>query len=275
MNSVSSVLESFVVSLREGVEVALVVGILLAYLSRSGRRAYGRFVMLGLGAAVLASLAGAVAIQRYGLDPENPVAEGSLMFVAAGLVTSLLVWMWRTGWSIRRRLEHRLDALVGQTETAAVESRAAFAVFLFAFLMVLREGVETVLFLTALSGTAGSRPLANLAGGGLGLLFAVVFGVILVRGSLHINLRRFFAVTGVVLVILVVRLIAGGLHEFFEAGLLPSAPLWEETADVFASKAASLIILALLIVVPLCSLGWDWWRTTALRARGQADGARP
>ena len=275
MNSVSSVLESFVVLLREGVEVALVVGILLAYLSRSGRRAYGRFVMLGLTAAVLASLAGAVAVQRYGLDPENPVAEGSLMFVAAALVTSLLVWMWRTGWSMRCRMEHRLDTLVGQSEATAVEPRAAFGVFVFAFLMVLREGVETVLFLAALSGTAGNRPLASVAGGGLGLLLAVLFGVILARGSLHINLRRFFAVTGVVLVILVVKLIAGGLHEFFEAGLLPSAPLWEATAEVFASKGASLIILALLIVVPLCSLAWDWWRTAALRGPGQADGARP
>src|SRR5512137_2021745 len=153
MYHVSAILESFVVALREGIEVALVVGMLLAYLNRTGRRAYGRFVLFGLGAAVLASLGMAAVVQRYGLDADNPVVEGGLMFVAAALVTSLVVWMWRTGRSIRHRLEQRLDTLLGNAETAAPDSRSAVGVFVFAFVMVLREGVETVLFLAALSGT--------------------------------------------------------------------------------------------------------------------------
>ena len=277
MYHVSAILESFVVALREGIEVALVIGMLLTYLNRTGRRTYGRFVLFGLGAAVLASLGMAAAVQRYGLDAENPVVEGSLMFVAAALVTSLVVWMWRTGRSIRHRLEQRLDALMGTAETATVDSRSALGVFAFAFIMVLREGVETILFLAALSGTPGGSALTTLGGSGLGLILAVLFGVLLVRGSVRINLRRFFGVTGLVLLVLVAKLVAGGLHEFFEAGALAGAPFWEELVEVIASKAASFIVLALLVVVPLGSLAWEWWKAAPapLTVPEQPNGARP
>ncbi len=264
MDILSRMFESVVITLREGVEVALVIGVLLTYLRRTGREAYSRYVLLGLGAAVLASLFGALIIQRYGLNPDNPTVEGTVMFVAAGLVTSLLVWMWQTGRSVRRRLEHRLDSLVGQAGTTTVEYRAALGIFGFAFIMVLREGVETVLFLAALSGTVGGSPLYNAAGGSFGLLFATLFGVLLVRGSLHINLRRFFNVTGIVLLILVAKLIAGGLHEFLEGGILTSSPFLEEVVEIFAHRATSLLILGLLIALPALCLLWDWWQRTAL-----------
>jgi high-affinity iron transporter len=222
MDILSRLFESVVVTLREGVEVALVIGVLLAYLRRTGREVYGRYVLLGLSAALLASLLGAVLIHRYGLDPDNPAMEGSVMFVAAGLVASLVIWMWRTGRSVRRRLEERLDTLVSQASTTTIQQRAALGVFVFAFFMVFREGVETVLFLAALSGTVGGSALYNALGGGTGLLLATLFGILLVRGSLHINLRRFFNVTGIVLLILVAKLIAGGVHEFLEVSILPA-----------------------------------------------------
>ncbi len=109
------------------------------------------------------------------------------------------------------------------------------------------------------------------------MTLAALFGVLLARGSLRVNLRRFFAVTGLVLLILVAKLVAGGLHEFFEAGVLSGTPFWEETLEVFTSTAASLIILALLITVPLCSLAWDWWNAAPARLRtpGQPNGASP
>jgi len=264
MDILSRTFESLVVTLREGVEAALVIGGLLAYLRRTGREAYTRYVLFGLGAAVLASLLAAFFVQRYGLDPENPVVEGTVMFVAAGLVTSLIVWMWRTGRSVRRRLEHRLDGLVGQAATTTVKCRAALGVFAFAFFMMLREGVETVLFLAALSGTVGGSPFSNALGGGLGLLLAVLFGVLLVQGNLYINLRRFFGVTGIVLLILVVKLITGGLHEFFEAGTLPSSPFWEEVVEVFTHKTTSLLILGLLIALPALCVAWDWCKRASL-----------
>lgn len=266
MDILSQMFESIVVTLREGVEVALVIGVLLTYLRRTGREAYSRYALLGLGTAVLASLLGALIIQRYGIDPDNPAVEGSVMFVAAGLVTSLLIWMWQTGRSVRRRLEHRLDTLVGEASTTTIQQRAALGVFAFAFFMVLREGIETVLFLAALSGTVGGSPLYNALGGGLGLLLASLFGVLLVRGSLHINLRRFFNVTGIVLLILVAKLIAGGLHEFLEAGILPGSPYLEEAVEVLTHQITSLVILGLLIALPAACLLWEWWQRTALAA---------
>ena len=260
MSHLSGFLEGFVVSLREGVEVALVIGILFAYLRRTGREPYLRAVLLGLGGAVLASLLGAVVVRRYGLNPENPVLEGSLMLVAAGLVTSLLVWMWRTGRTVRRRVEHRLETLVAITGTTPFARRAALGIFGFTFFMVFREGVETVLFLLALSSTAGGQPVAMASGTGLGLGLAVLFGVLLVRGSVRINLHRFFAVTGSVLLILVLKLLAGALHEFLEVGVLPSMPGLDEAVELFTSTTASWIILALLVLTPLACLAWDWWQ---------------
>jgi high-affinity iron transporter len=275
VSGASGFLEGLVVSLREGVEVALVIGVLFAYLNRTGRGAYLRYVILGLGVAILASVMGALLVRRYGLNPDNPAVEGSLMFVAAALVASLLIWMWRTGRTVRRRLEGRLETLVSGSEATAGTARAALGVFAFTFFMVFREGVETVLFLTALSGTAGSRPLSTALGTGLGCGLAVLFGVLLVRGSVHINLSRFFAVTGLVLVVLVLKLVAGGLHEFFEAGLLPGIPVWEEAVELFTSTTASLVMLVLLIVAPLSSLAWDWWRATTPHTPEQPNGAHP
>src|SRR5574341_179067 len=243
MDILTKVLEATVVTLREGIEAALVVGIFLASLRKSGRAVLSRYVLWGLGVAVLASLGGAVLIQRYGLDPENEVLEGTVMFLAAGLVGSLVVWMWRTGRSVRQRLEERLDTLVGPAEAGTVGSRAALGVFAFAFLVVLREGVETVLFLAALSGTIGGSPLYNALGGGLGLLLAILFGFLLVQGSVRINLHRFFGVTGVVLLILVGKLIAGGFHEFFEVGLIPSSPFWLEVVGLFTRETTSFLVL--------------------------------
>jgi len=273
MNGVARLLESLVVSLREGIEIALVVGVLLAYLNRTGRRVYSRFVLFGLVAAVLASLAGAALVLRHGLNPENPTIEGSLMLVAAALVSSLLLWMWRTGRSMRRRLEQRLETMVAHVGEAAIEVPAAAGIFAFAFLMVLREGVETVLFLTALSGMPGGQPFFTALGAGLGLSLAALFGVLLVQGSLRINPHRFFSVTGAVLAVLVLKLVAGGLHEFIEGGLIIAAPLWERLVEVFTSKAASIIILALLVVAPVGSMAWDWWRAPVARLPEQPNGA--
>jgi FTR1 family protein len=145
-----------------------------------------------------------------------------------------------------------------------MQQRAALGVFAFAFFMVFREGVETVLFLAALSGTVGGSALYNALGGGTGLLLAALFGILLVRGSLHINLRRFFGVTGIVLLILVAKLIAGGLHEFFEAGILPASHAIEEAVELLTGKTTSLLILGLLIGLPALCLLWDWWRRTSL-----------
>jgi high-affinity iron transporter len=272
MHGLSGLVEGVVISLREGVEVALVIGILFAYLRRTGREGYLAAVWLGLGAALLASLGGALLVRRYGLNPDNPTAEGSLMLVAAALVASLLYWMWRTGKTVRRRMEQRLERLVDDPGTLTLH--ASLGIFAFTFFMVLREGVETVLFLLTLASTTGAQPLATASGTALGLTLALCFGVLLVRGSVRINLQRFFAVTGSVLVVLVLKLLAGALHEFFEAHVLSSTPALDEAVELFASSAVSWIVLALLVVAPLACLAWDWWRTPVPDLTNQPNGAR-
>ncbi len=260
MQMLSASLEAAVVTLREGIEVALVVGVLLAYLKRSGRGAYGRIVLWGLAAAGLTSVAAALVLHAVGLDAEGGAFEGGLMFVAASLVGSLVVWMWRARRQIRRRLEHGLDGFVGREGAGVFSRRAAAGVFAFAFLTVLREGIETALFLTALSGTSAVRPLANALGGSAGVLLAILFGTLLVKGSLHVNISRFFAVTGIVLLVLVAKLVAGGLDEFIEAGILPASAFLEEVVELFSYRVVSAVILAWLILAPMACIAWDWYR---------------
>jgi high-affinity iron transporter len=256
MEIVSHILEGLVVSLREGIEVALVVGILLAYLARAGRAAYRPYVLAGLLAAVAASLGLAVVVRRVGLDTDNPLLEGMLMLVAAALVASLLIWMRRVGRHMRRRLEERLDVLVGCGPADQVRRGAAAGVFGFAFLMVLREGVETVLFLMALASAGRWAPLATGLGAGAGLVLAVLFGLFLAQSPVHRHLAQFFRITGIVLAVLVAKLVAGSLHEFFELGLLPSMPLLQAAVEVLTHRSVSWAILILLVAAPLTLSLW-------------------
>jgi FTR1 family protein len=237
-------MEAFVITLREGVEAALVVGLILAYLSRTARAGLRRYVYVGLVAAVLASVAGAVAVRRIGLDPESELLEGVLLAVAAVLVATLVLWMWRASRHVQKQVEGRLDTLTGESSRRQGWSLAGLT-----FFMVFREGVETVLLLTALSLTSVSG-LANLTGAVVGLTLAVMLGVAFVRGSVRINLRLFFGVTSLVLMILAVRLLAGSVHEFSEAGVLPSTFSGISVVDFVVQPTTSTVILLILIVVP-------------------------
>lgn len=247
MDVLVRMLEATVVTLREGIEAALVLAIVLAYLRRTGRVGLSRYVYWALGAALVASLVGAVAVQRFGLDPESELWEGSLMLVAAALVGSLVMWMWRAGRRIRQQTEVRLEALLHGGKS---QSGTGIGLFTFTFLMVFREGIEAVLFLAALSGAIGANPLYNALGGGLGLLLAGVFGLLLVQGSLRIDVRRFLDVTGLVLLLLVAKLIANGLHEFFEVGFLPSTRTLLAVVGFLTRETTSMLILVLLIGLP-------------------------
>ncbi len=241
-------MEAFVITLREGMEAALVTGLILAYLNRTGRTALRRWAYAGLGLAVVASILGAVGFSLAGFDPENEVLEGTLLAVAALLVFSLVVWMWRTSRGIKQQVEGRLEALA-----ASGTRRQGWGVLAFVFFMVFREGVEVILFLAALSLTS-TPDLVGLLGGLAGLGLAVLFGVLIVKGSLRINLRRFFGVTGFVLMVLVARLLAGSLHEFFEVGLLPSTPALLAVIGFIVKDSTSTIILIALIALPVLTL---------------------
>ncbi len=256
-------MEALVITLREGVEAALVVGLILAYLHRAGQAAQKRYVYAGLLLAATASIAGAIAFNLAGVDPENELLEGILLAAAAVLVVSLVVWMWRASRHIKRQVEDRLQDL-----TAAGGKRGAWGLLGFTFFMVFREGVELILFLAALS-LAEPAGVVQGIGAAAGLGLAVLFGALLVRGSLRIDLRRFFSLTSIVLVILAVRLLAGSIHEFSEVGVLPSTPLELRIVSFLVNDFTSLVILIVLILLPVLAL------LPGLRVRPEEEAARP
>ncbi len=241
-------MESLVISLREGMEVALVVGLILAYLNRTGRTVLNRYVYIGLALAVLASLAGAAGFSLIGLDPEDEILEGVLLAVAAVLVATLVVWMWRASRNVKRYVEARLEALTDESAR-----RQGWGLLGFTFFMVLREGVELVLFLAALLLTT-TGGLIQLIGGVTGLGLAALFGFLLAKGSVRMDLRRFFGVTSLVLIALVIRLLAGSLHEFSEAGVLPLVPAEVALIDFIVRDTTSIVILIALVLLPVLTL---------------------
>jgi FTR1 family protein len=256
-------MQALVITLREGVEAALVVGLILAYLSRTNRMALRQHVYAGLILAVLASLGGAVGFKIIGIDPENEVLEGTLLAVAAVLVATLVVWMWRASGHVKKQVEDRLETL-----TAEGSRRQGWGLAAFTFFMVFREGVETILLLAALSLSAAGG-LLNLIGGVAGLGLAVLFGVAFVKGSLRINLRVFFRTTSLVLMLLALRLLAGSVHEFSEVGLLPSTPKELAIIGFIVRDTTSILILLLLILMPVLTM------LPSLRRRPEVELALP
>lgn len=209
---------AFVIALREGIEAALIVSILLAYLKQLGRSDGSRLVWWGTGLAVLLSVALGTVIFTVGADFEGTaeqVFEGLVTLTAVGVLTWMIFWMRRQGARIKSELHHKVD-------TALVAGGLALAAL--AFFAVLREGVETALFLfAAAEGTAveGGGISAQLVGAMLGLGVAVVLGVLLYRGGIRMNLRTFFRVTGVILIVVAAGLFAYSIHELQEAGWFP------------------------------------------------------
>lgn len=244
--------EALVITLREGIEAALVIGIILAYLRRTGRTELNRPVYIGLAAAVVASVLGALLASRLDLGGENPFAEGLMYWVAGLFVATMVIWMWRTARGMKHEMENRLGGMVGLDGKGGSSAGGAFGLALFTFVMVFREGVETVLFLAALSLT-GSGVL-QLAGGLLGLALAVLFAIYFIRGSVNINLKRFFNVTSVILLLLVVKLLAGGLHEWGEALIIPLTPVIMRVIGWIVRDSTSTILLMALLAAPVAAI---------------------
>ena len=204
-------LEAFIITLREGVEAALIVGITLVYLAKIGRNDLRKTVYAALGAAFLGSIAVAVVISRTHWNED--VFEGWIMLVAAFFVVTMVVFMMRTGRKLKGEIEGKVGTLAGEN--------AWFGLFIFVFLMVLREGAETVLVLSAVS--LNSTELMSFLGTLFGILAAIAFGVMFVKGSVRINLQKFFRVTTAILFLVAAQLLLTGLHELSESGVLPSS----------------------------------------------------
>lgn len=206
---------SFLIGLREGLEAALIVGILVAYLVRTDRRDRLKILWIGVGAAVAVSLAvGAIleyAVDNLGDEALAPfVGFTSLLTVA--LVTTMVFWMQRTA----RRMKSDLEGHLSQALAAG-----PVAILATAFFAVVREGIETALFLWSnVQATGGST--AALIGALLGISAAVALGWVVYKQSVHINLAKFFTITGVMLIVIAGGVLAYGLHELAAGGVIPT-----------------------------------------------------
>ncbi len=211
---------AYVLSLREGLEAALVVGIVLGALRQMERRDLFPPVWTGTAIAGVISVAAAILLTWLGLELEDPaeaIFEGLTMLLAGGLLTWMIFWMSRRSAGLRRDLESgvRRASLGGK-----------WSLFGLAFLSVLREGVELALFLTAAA--LASNAWQTLIGAAFGLGTAALLGWLLFASTLRLNLKSFFTVTGVVLIFFAAGLVARGVHEFNDARLIPAvvAHVW-------------------------------------------------
>src|ERR1041385_486213 len=209
-------IESMIIALREGIEIALVLGILIVYLNKIGRPSLIVSVYTGLALALLASVGGAVVLQELSIDSES--LEGFFMLAAAVFVISMIIWMWLTAKKIRGDIEARVNTIVGSSSSW----KAHAGILSFTFLMIVREGIETAIFLQAVALSAGAW--LNIAGTTIGLLMAAVFAVLFIRGSVRIDIGRFLRVTAVTLLVFTLQLILNAVHEFYEYGILPASP---------------------------------------------------
>jgi high-affinity iron transporter len=205
---------STVITLREGLEAALIVGIMLSVLRKLGQTDRSRPVWAGVLAALFASVVAGLALNALGVAFEGrgeQIFEGVTMLLAGGVLTWMIFWMQRQG----RRVQAELESDVRRAVTAG----SAWGLFGLAFAAVVREGIETVLFLTAAAFTA--TPAQTLVGAGLGLALAIILGWLIFSAGKRLNLRVFFRVTGILLILFAAGLVARGVHEFQEAALLP------------------------------------------------------
>ncbi|MFX1563289.1 MAG: FTR1 family protein [Promethearchaeota archaeon] len=200
----------FIIALREGLEAALIVGIVFAFLRRtSGSKRYWQ-VFAGVGSAIIVSVAFAIGFQWISggfSGSGSQIFEGVTTLIAAGLLVSMIVWMDRKGPTLQEELENK----------AAKTMAATLGIFLIVFVAVLREGVETVLFLSTLPTSEGTTLIGALLG------FAVAIGIAYIYfvGTKRFSLRAFFKITSIFLIIFAAGMIAYGIHELQEAGVFP------------------------------------------------------
>lgn len=207
-------LGNFLIGLREGLEAALVVSILVTYLVRTERKQYIRFVTYGVSSAVIfsATIGTVLQVIEQSLSAKvEPVFAGSISILAIGFVTWMIFWMKKSARTMSGDLRNRLDV--------AAVAGSGLAVALMAFAAVAREGAETAVFFWAAAHANGNE-LVSLAGLILGLVTAVVLGVAFYRSTIKLNLSTFFKVTGVLLTIVAAGVLSYGIAEFQEIGWL-------------------------------------------------------
>jgi high-affinity iron transporter len=218
-------LSTFIIALREGLEASLIVGILVAYLVKTERRHHLRALWTGVSVAIVASLAFG-AFLSYTSAELSPRGEelfaGTTSFIAVGFVTWMVFWMQRTARGLKAELHSK-------AESAAMAGPVALA--LTSFFAVVREGLETSLFLYTNFKTVGAVSTATL-GLILGLTLAVGLGIGIYKSAIKLNLGKFFTYSGIALIVVAAGVLSYGIHEYQEFGLLPApdAFVWDITS---------------------------------------------
>jgi high-affinity iron transporter len=229
-------LSALLLALREGVEAALVVGIVLVYLNRTGRRALAAYVWAGVLLAAAASVAAAVLLDRWQVSEDG--FEGLLMLVASALVVSMIIWMNRVARHLKKEIEQRVEVYAQKSTRAA-----GWAIGFFVFLMVVREGAELVLVLRAVElSTAGVQVWIGTA---IGIALAIAVGFFFFQGTLRIPLPRFFKATSVILMVVAFQLALTGVHELSEAMWIRSSKLEMSTIGPIVRNEVFFFVLIL------------------------------
>ena len=212
---------SFIITFRETLEAALIVGIVLGYLTRTKQTKYNKVVYIGVASAIAASVIGAMLFTTLAggfTGRAEEVFEGVTMLIGAALLTTMILWMMR---------QRHIAAELQERVASEVADAHGFGLFSLVFVAVLREGIETVIFL----GAAGLASANNsLVGAVAGILTAALLGYAIFAGSMRIDLKKFFSITGVLLILFAAGLVAQGVHELQEAGILPT--LVEQIWDI-------------------------------------------
>ena len=254
-------LSALLIALREGVEAALVVGIILVYLSRTGRSQMARSVWYGVAAACALSLAVAILLERWQISEDG--FEGIMYLVAAVFVITMILWMNRVARHLRKEIEQKIESYAGRSGAAA-----AWGIFLFVFLMVLREGAELAIILRAVE--LSSEGLQTWIGTALGIAAAVAVGLFFFKGTLRVPLPRFFAVTSIILILVGAQLGLTGLHELSEAQWLPSSKA--EMAVIGPVVRNELFFFVLIFGAAALLILREWQSASHAKSASQAAG---
>lgn len=217
-------IESFLITSRETLEASLVVGIVLSYLTRTNQRAYNKVVYWGIIAALVASALAAVIFIGVAGGFEGKaeaIFEGTTMLIAAALLTTMILWMFKQ----RNIAQNIKDKVQKHIAKAQMSQAGIYGLFFLIFFAILREGVETVIFMSAISYSSG----ISFLGGLLGVAVAIAIGWLFFLSAKKVNLKKFFNISSVLLILFAAGLVAHGVHEFEEAGVLDGivAPVWD------------------------------------------------
>lgn len=242
-------LSAVLITLREGLEAALIVGIVIGYLVKTGQGQQTRIAWVGVAVAVLTSAALAFGITAIGAELEGAaeqIFEGATMFLAVAVLTWMIFWMQSQARYLKASLESDVQKAIAQG--------AGWGLFAISFLAVFREGVETALFLGAAA--FQNNGLETTVGAVIGLAIAAVIGYMIYASAIRLNVRLFFRVTSLLLLVFAAGLFMHGVHEFQEVGWLPVGieQLWDTSALISKTSLLGQFLRTLVGYTPTPSL---------------------